>query len=447
MVLPSQVSYFMSKLMDSKRRVVRLTPQSSQTIPMNSSFTIRFPENAIVDLNNFNLKFTFRLKNTTGADQYVMVPASYKLWRQIVWRLNGQAVAGQSCDNYNEVYHALKVASVDKHYIMARKLQGEQLLTAYSQQVNNLKVAYDDFLNNGATDRYLVCDDWLLLARSPNYIDTAALGTLEATFYTAGTEIMKGHGAPVPVCDWELVSMEACVDVIELPQEYDAALSANLGKGGSIEIPFQNIVSARNTSGGTQRFNVSSQSLDGLIWFPLDTDYNSPETSSIIGGVQTSNITYEQNHFRYKLKNSSNAVVDVSNQQNVSLYWRVQGEQYPQQGAISPLEWNLLTNDTFGRGDAKFSNLLCLDSDATDGIPFYSLNGYLKNNCVGAIDLTVSGAGYSGQRICSGIDTRGASSQIELVMNNVSTATFVCMVALTTAVISAQAGQKITLLN
>ena len=162
-MLPQELSFYIHKLANCKRKTVRLTPQSSQTVGMNSQFTIRFPENAIIDPNNFNLRFNYALKTTPSSTDKVFVPQSYKLWRQVVWRLGGQAVSMQNCADYNMVYHALKVSSVGEDYVRSHKLQGEQLLTGAGAASTGdaARVAYDDYLDSTVSTRRMVCNDFL----------------------------------------------------------------------------------------------------------------------------------------------------------------------------------------------------------------------------------------------------------------------------------------------
>lgn len=447
-MLPKELSYFVNKLSQSSRKTVRLTPQSSQTINRNSQFTIRFPENSIIDLNNFNLRFNFTLTSpTSGGNAVVFVPAAYKLWRQINWRLNGQSVSMQNCSDYNILYHAMKISSVGEDYVNSHKLQGEQLLTGVDDGNQLLeRNVYDDYLTDSVSSRRMICNDWLGLGRCPNYIDTSIFGTLELIVQTAGNEIMKSqaNSGTTPNVDWQLTDVEATCDCIELPQEYDDVVSAMLSAGQMVEIPFQDVYTTIDASAGSARFNISSQSLDAVLWAPLTDSYNSEENMVSTTGDVGSNATYESNHFRFRLETASDTAVTLSNANQSTAYWRIQNQVYPSYGETGALDWLQITNDAVLGKDVYGHNLLCVGNDSTAN-PEYRLIYYPTNNCVGFLDLTVSGAGYGGERVMSGLDTRNQSSQIELVMRNFYSGNFVLLAGICTSTVQASAGQVVML--
>ena len=449
-MLPKEMSYFVHKLTGCKRKTVRITPQGSQNLGMNSQVIFRLPENSIVDMNNFNIKFNFELLTTPSGTDKVMVPAAYKLWRNVQWRLNGQAVSLTNCADYNMVYHALKISTVGEDYVRSHKLQGESLLTCAGAGTtsNAFRIAYDDYLNATYPSRRMVCNDFLGLGgRCPNYIDQSIFGTLELTVQTAGEEIMKSQAdSGTPAVGWRLTGLEATVDIVEVPREIDDLISANLSNGGTVELPFQDIYSTISPAGGSARFNVSTQSLDSLMWAAVPSGYNASEKLTSSAGVVATGATYEQNHFRFRLEPTSGTAATVSNGNNSTAYWRVQGDIVPSYGTLGALDWIQQTNDCVLGADTNRFNLLtagCYD----DGDVKYALEEYLKNNCVGIVDLTVSGAGYEGERVCSGIDTRNQSSQIELIMNNFYNGNYVLLAGICTSIIQAQAGQVITLIQ
>ena len=289
-VLPSNLSFFMSRLQGVATSHFKINPQTSNTGSANRIVRFELPSNTL--LNFRSLRLFFQIK-TTGNGASIPPDTSSFIERCSVYV--GGVLVANGFNGYNTLVHA-KAA-----------LQGSKCGTlAHPEMVR--KVSYHTFGTDGAgtalsgtnNEDYtadavkhdLFCIDnfeGFLGSCEPAIMDTGALATIVIEFAladnaiitssagrdiggtsTSGFDVING----TPSSAYELSDMTMQVEVLSLASNViDTIVEQRISQVGYLSVPFKNYFSFANTHSGSTRFNVNSASWDRLWVAYRDSTY------------------------------------------------------------------------------------------------------------------------------------------------------------------------------
>lgn len=449
MSLPSSFQYFISSMAGQfERTPIRIIPDGNVSPAMNSSLQVTFPNDAIIDLNTLSMVATLKSSNAIDADATIVVPNSALLFRQKMWSLNGNIVAGAGNNHHGQVYEALRRCSVGTDFARSHadeyarvelcdkdgKFQGSEALTVAGKRIH--------------------IDEWGTLQDSPNgsSFDTSIYGVLRLHLQLAGENIMmciQNTGiAADQALGWELANVEFRVDVLKAPSVYDDLILQRLQSGMTVDTCFPDIVSQISANNANVRFNVSSQSLNYLGFAPLMSEYLLPTRiqGATAGAATAVSSQYGPNYSRYRLQNTANAVPAIDSTAE-TYYLQINGKSYPAWGNNAMVDGVTQTKETFCGQDVNGRNLLfagLVQPDGTVGRDVtYRRENFLRENAIIVHRLCVDEAHKSPMRMMSGINTAGQNAQLALNTQGWSTSDYVLLFGATTTTLSASAGQAV----
>ena len=303
-VLPSNLSFFMSRLQGVATSHFKINPQTSNTGTANRIVRYEIPSNTL--LNFRSLRLFFQMK-ATGNGASLPPDTSSFIERCSVYV--GGVLVANGFNGYNTLVHA-KAA-----------LQGSKCGTlAHPEMVR--KVSYHTFGTDGAgaaisatgNEDYtadavkhdLFCIDnfeGFLGSCEPAIMDTGALATIVIEFAladnaiitssagrdiggtaTSGFDVING----TPSSAYELSDMTMQVEVLSLASNViDTIVEQRISQVGYLSVPFKNYFSFANTHSGSTRFNVNSASWDRLWVAYRDSTYGTTGAPVRIKGYKT----------------------------------------------------------------------------------------------------------------------------------------------------------------
>lgn len=427
--LPPSFSYFVNKLAGVKKNRVRIVPNNSSTVNSGTGQLIfDLPSNSIVDLDTMSLRGNFIYSNAGGAQSLRLVPQSHLLFRNISWLLNGQVVAGIGSQHQNLLAEVLRRCTSDVNYETAHMNEYLNTPTFRFNPVldQDLAPSGSELATNSTSQRFHF-NQFYGLSRSPNSSawDTSIWGDTRIVMQVENSSVCMGQndvGATTDNYDFQLQNCELTIDVIQFTDPtYDNMIQSILSQG-TISTVFPEYYSQISSWNSNIKMNVSSQSLDYVGFAPLLSIYNQPTVcaaNATSHKVADANLPYGPNFCRFRALNSSGNTVDV-NDSTTQYYFNINQEVYPKQGPQNLPDGADQTLDLFNGRSVGRSNLLWRGlSNSSNGYTFYAREHFTGQNCVICVDLTLAGPAHTNsQRVCSGLDTRGTSSQINLQLVN-----------------------------
>ena len=303
-VLPSNLSFFMSRLQGVATSHFKINPQTSNTGTANRIVRFELPSNTL--LNFRSLRLFFQMKATGNCASLPPDTSSF-LERCSVYV--GGVLVANGFNGYNTLVHA-KAA-----------LQGSKCGTLAHPEMVRLK-SYHTFGTDGtgtaigatgnedytadAVKHDLYCIDnfeGFLGSCEPAIMDTGALATIVIEFALADNAVVSssigrklsgdvgGAGFDVangtPSSAFELSEMTMQVEVLSLASNViDTIVEQRISQVGYLSVPFKNYFSFANTHANNTRFNVNSASWDRLWVAYRDSTYGSTAAPVRIKGYK-----------------------------------------------------------------------------------------------------------------------------------------------------------------
>lgn len=445
MSLPSAFQYFVSSMAGQfERTPIKVIPDGNVSPAMNSSLSVSFPSDAILDLDSLYMVATLKSSNAV-ANAQIVVPNTSSLFRSVQWSLNGNVISGAGNQNWGQVYEALRRCGAGTDYARSRcdeyarvpvcdadgKFQGSEELSVAGRRIH--------------------IQDFAGLQKSPNAgaFDTSIYGTLRLHLHLAGANILMAleNTLNSQALGWELASVEFRVDTLKAPQVYDELIMARLQEGGTIDTCFPDFVSVVAGSDSNIRFNVSSQSLNYLGWCPVPSEYlQATRLQATLGVVDAGDTKYGAEYTRFKLQNTGNNIPAVDSTAE-TYFWNVNGKILPAHGANPVVDGVMATKDCFCGKDVNGQNLLFAGLRQPDGTTgrniTYRRENFLEENCIIVHKTCIDEAHNNASRMMTGMNTSGSNAQIQLNLQGLSTSDYVLLFGATTTILSASAGQQV----
>ena len=443
--LPPAFSYYVNALgAGVDRNSVRIVPDNGETASNNSSITFTLPSEAIIDLNSLQLTATIRTKNAVAATSSVACPQSHSVFRAIQFSLNGQVISGNNNQNFGQVYEAMRRLTTDQADAESRMSEYTDVPRPDSDGKFQASKALD------ATGQRIQFNDFMGLQRCPNAgaWDTSIFGQTRIHLYLESDRIMlAANDSGNQNVEWELANLEMRVDVLKVPAAIDDIFAARLAEG-TMDTCFPEIYAQVSSSDANIRCSIASNSLDMIGWAPLASEYLTKTEVSSTSGVVAANATpYGPNYNRFKLQNTSNAVPAV-NSTAEKYNFVIGGRTYPGSGATPVVQGVEFSKDCFSKGVGEhnllFQGLFDADGSTLTRSLSYERENLLANNTLVFHKLCLTAPAHeTAERALTGYNTQGASSQIQLQTQGLSTTDYILVMGQTSAVLSAAAGQQV----
>lgn len=480
-VLPKNLSMIVQRLANFNRQTIRVRPMSNDSAGPGQTIVFRFPSNTIIDLHNLQLKadlYSYAKCQTTGKFWWTELGLprySNALFERVDVTVGGTTITGSNLD-YGGLYTLLRdalcssvakkpCAELDNSWENPTRLSNmlhlassadgttllnDQLhdLTEYAQNYGGTPsgpttvattlpaTAKFDGVEYVAEDGNLwkkhpvVFDGFLgfLGGKFVRFLDTSITGAVEVRIrlapitacwgpqninpFTGTTTLGQGvveSGITNRSGMYQLRNLYMMLDTISFTDDfYRQLLARRLIEGGSIVIPYDNYFSIQKYIGGTSdtvTFNVSTQSLDQLIGTLRRADYNtSPGTIGLCeaeigknGAVRSP--SYNSNYYTFV----SGASNDMTG--NATYQWLVANALVP--------TWPADVNDvwTLNQAALDIANQI---SDIGNSETHYEFRR-------GKFAHIVSFNHHAEtEKFISGLDTRGASSNMQWMVNGLS---------------------------
>lgn len=445
--LPPAFSYYVSALgAGIERNSVRIQADNGETAGNNSSITFTLPTEAVVDLNSLQFTATLKTKNAVAATASVACPASHFLFRSCQFSLNGSIIAGQNCQNFGQVYEALRRATTSQQDAESRMSE----YTDVPRPDTDGKFQASKSLD--ATGQRIQFNDVMGLQRSPNAgaWDTSIFGVTRLHLYLESDRIMLyALDSSTQNVEWELANIELRVDTLRVPPAIDDIVAARLASGASLDTVFPEIYSQVSSSDSNVRCSIAANSLDFIGWCPLQSEYlTATAVDASLNVVAAADTPYGPNYARFKLQNTSNAVPAV-NSTAEQYNFVINGRSYPASGKLPVIQGIEFTKDCFSKGVGEqnllFQGLFGADGSTLTRSLSYMRENVLANNCVVVHKLCLTAPAHeTAERALTGLSTQGASASIQLQTQGLSTSDYVLIMGQASSVLSAMAGQQVS---
>jgi hypothetical protein len=450
--LPNSLRYGARQLQVRVARTTNLLPINNTTVNGDGSGTtrFRFPSASIINLSSATVSFTSTISNlVTGTTNFINAnfPASYKYVRRVQFYLGGISVAGSLCNQYNQVYHAMVRAVGNTEFGHTKVLEGFQELVS-GNDASGLDLNQPPTATSKSS--YQQIDDFLLLAKGNGgtnemMIDSSIWNDLELQLDFDDNKILSVYrdgtatNSTAALVSWALSNIRLNVDVISsIPPIYASFLSIRSQRPEPIRLVFQNLVSQVQQVNGSNRLQVSSMCIDGLMVCPLSATYN--QFASFAGNVSTAASVDVTNPPYFNFNSGLN---DTTAGQFTGVI-QVGSTQYPTTAYNNAYLLADSTLNHYWSNSMSATSLLFLNNQAvSDATPAnavvdqaaYKPSYFLSNNCVWVQSFSLEDGWSSPQKVLSGIDTSSQNCEIIVIQTGIASSLNFLLVGLLSSVL------------
>lgn len=306
-VLPSNLSFFMSRLQGVSTSHFKVNPQTTSSVGPNNLIRFELPSNTLLNFRSIRLLFN---ANATGAK--VSLPNDISSLIERVSVYIGGVLVANGFNGYNTLVHGKAALQGYKcgalgHPEMMRKINYHAGITATSI-IDASGEVIDD-----ADGLYYYCIDnfeGFLGSIEPSIMDTGLVSTIVIEIALAdatvcgvsdsrnlptliGANVFAGTagfdlvGAATPTYTISNLTMQ--VEVLSLATNViDTIVEQRVAQVGYLSIPFKNYFSFSNNHTNTTRFNVNSASWDRLWIVYRNKNYATKNAPVRIKGYKVS---------------------------------------------------------------------------------------------------------------------------------------------------------------
>lgn len=301
-VLPSNLSFFMSRLQGVATSHFKINPQTSNTGTANRIVRFELPSNTL--LNFRSLRLFFQMKATGNCASLPPDTSSF-LERCSVYV--GGVLVANGFNGYNTLVHAKAALQGSKcgtlsHPEMVRKVSYHTYGTDGAGTA--LTTGNEDYTADAVKHDLFCIDNFegFLGSCEPAIMDTGALATIVIEFALADNAIVSSSAGRAiggtatsgfdvangtPSSGFELSEMTMQVEVLSLASNViDTIVEQRISQVGYLSVPFKNYFSFANTHANNTRFNVNSASWDRLWVAYRDSTYGSTAAPISVRGYK-----------------------------------------------------------------------------------------------------------------------------------------------------------------
>ena len=308
-VLPSNLSFFMSRLQGVSTSHFKVNPQSSGDVGANRILRFEVPSNTIVNFRSIRAFMNVECSNSTNTRATSLPNDISSLIERVSVYIGGVLVAN-GFNGYNTLVHAKAALQGSKcgalgHPEMVRQKRYHSFLA--SGKVNDAlsnataDTCLETYAGDSAGNDLFCIDNWegMLGTLEPSLLDTGLVGTIvieialadntvcsvsatralpavqDTDVYsvvgTAGFDLaIASPGTP----SYTLKNVSMHVEVLSLATNVlDTIVEQRISQVGYLSLPFKNFYSFTNTHSSSTRFNVNSASWDRLWIAYRDKDF------------------------------------------------------------------------------------------------------------------------------------------------------------------------------
>jgi len=303
-VLPSNLSFFMSRMQGVSTSHFKINPQTSGDVGPNRILRFEVPSNVIVNFRSLRMFMNCECSNSSTKATSLPNDISSLIERVSVYV--GGVLVANGFNGYNTFVHAKAALQGYKcgalgHPEMVRQKCYHSFLGSSNANAVLGNTATETYASDAAGNDYFCIDNFegLLGSIEPSLLDTGLVGTivieisladntvcsvsdsralpaLQTDVYqvlgTAGFDILTALSGGTPTYTLKNINMQ--VEVLSLATNVlDTIVEQRIGQIGYLSLPFKNIFSFSNTHDSSTRFNVNSASWD-RVWFAFrDTGF------------------------------------------------------------------------------------------------------------------------------------------------------------------------------
>lgn len=316
-VLPSNLSFFMSRLQGVSTSHFKVNPQTTSSVGPNNLIRFELPSNTLLNFRSIRLLF-----NAEATGVGVSLPNDISSLIERVSVYIGGVLVANGFNGYNTLVHGKAALQGYKcgalaHPEMVRKVNYHTGQTAVAALIaDGSGESITDLSGVNVTDSngvYFFCIDnfeGFLGSIEPSIMDTGLVSTIVIEIALADATVcsvsgsrnlpeliaadtvdgtngfdLSGSGTPT----YSISNMTMQVEVLSLATNViDTIVEQRVAQVGYLSIPFKNYFSFSNNHTNTTRFNVNSASWDRL-WIVYRNKYYATKHAPVrIKGYKTS---------------------------------------------------------------------------------------------------------------------------------------------------------------
>lgn len=475
-VIPRNMQLVAQRLANMERTTIRVRPQSNDAVRSGNTIHFRLPTNTLVDLHNLQFFGTCEIDKVTGTKPHGLPSNMQGAIERVDVVVNGQSVYGSNND-YGGIQALMEhyTTTEDSRRIADYLTSGDNKSRIKTVPAGSTRTDMRDILKNFigstqtgneySTDPYGNDESLpyrfpfllkgllgLLSGKYVRFVDTAVLGPVEIRLRLAspnvmwrGTEVYEANGISSKTAsnlyntasppDFSFTEMYMYLDTIAFADDFYRLLLANrLAQGGIITIPFENYHSFQrtvNSSSDTVSFNLATQSLNMLVATLRDNGYNRR------GAKKYSEYARNSNFYKF-VSGDDNDYTKGPYNSKTRYQYQINNKPVP--------TWPVNVDE------AHALTLAALDLNSDTSRIGHANMYYDYRDGQFAFIQNFSHHGET-EKVISGLDTRGASSNMYFAVENLNTGNtsnsngyMVTIWAVTTATLEISAGQNVTLI-
>ena len=421
MALPSNLSFFMSRLQGVSTSHFKIFPQSSDTASSGKIIRFELPNNSLVNMKNLRLFFNASTANaTTNKGGRLPNDISSLIERVAVYM--GGVLVQNSFNQYNTLVHA-------KAAIEGSKCDAT---LAHPEIVREESYHNSAALTRGVDESYTNVEDAFCISNWEGLLGSIAPSIIDCGLLPQITiEITLADDSVCPTCDdvtaagfvagssnvgttYSLTNLSIQVEVLGMATNILEQLTEQrIASVGYLSLPFKNYFTYQSTHTSTSRFNVNSASWDKLWIVYRPTTYGTQTEPQAVSGhkngsgvvtydaggsytFNTNNERYISNYFKFVDPGDTNTKYNLQvNSANVPAYKMSSTEALSMSKGAVDMPKNVMSLDQYRNEFFVQCYRFCLpDSDfnrLASGLDTRSVSaqGTLETTSVTACALTM----------------------------------------------------------
>ena len=445
-VLPSNLSFFMSRMQGVSTSHFKINPQTSGDVGANRILRFEVPSNTIVNFRSLRLFMNVECTNSTTTKATSLPPDFSSLIERVSVYIGGVLVAN-GFNGYNTLVHAKAALQGSKcgplgHPEMVRQKRYHSFLNSGkvndALSDNTADTCLETYAGDSAGNDYFCIDNFegLLGTIEPQNLDTGLIGTVVIEIAladntvcsvsasralpaaqttdvysvtgTAGFDFALGTpGTP----SYTLKNINMQVEVLSLATNVlDTIVEQRIGQIGYLSLPFKNYFSFSNTHDSSTRFNVNSASWD-RVWFAFrDTGFANVNPPVRVKGYKVADATLTTIGIP---EYDAGGTLNTNAEKYKPTYFNFREiKATPTTATTYQLQVNSASVPNYKLSAPELLALSMNSLDYYDKNHKLTLHQYKCNYFVGCMRLCLPDSDYS--RLGSGVDCRGVSSSCSL---------------------------------
>lgn len=456
-VLPSNLSFFMSRLQGVSTSHFKVNPQTSGDVGANRILRFELPSNTLINLRSIRMFMNVECSN---AGKATSLPNDISSLIERVAVYIGGVLVANGFNGYNTLVHTKAALQGYKcgtlgHPEMVRQKCYHSFLDSGKVNAALSGTGVETYAGDSAGNDLFCIDNWegFLGSLECSIVDSGLVGTIvielgladnnvcsvsdsralpviqAADVYSiVGTEgFDKALTAPgTPTYTIKNASMH--VEVLSLATNVlDTIVEQRISQVGYLSLPFKNYFSFTNTHNSTTRFNVNSASWDRLWIAYRDKDFASVKPPVRVKGykgaganVSTASTSYTGGFDVGVPEYDTGGILNTNAEKYKPFYFNFQEKKTAVSGSLVPttaskyqLQINSASVPSFSMSAPEALAMSMNSLDYYDKNHKLTLHQYKCNYFVQCYRFCLPDSDYS--RLASGIDVRGSSASCALV--------------------------------